>query len=118
MGHQSAGQDLTWSHCRVIQTVSGCKVDVERAEVGSTALERKVMLKGTSQQISQAKKMIEEKVSDGEWMRNSVTNSRQPRVKTTQPLFLNYQDDSNEEANINIGIVQYRYSGLSIPAPF
>lgn len=88
---------------RVIQTVSGCKVDVERAEVGSTALERKVMLKGTSQQISQAKKMIEEKVSDGEWMRNSVTNSRQPRVKTTQPLFLNYQDDSNEEANINIG---------------
>ena len=74
--------------------------------MGSSALERKVMLKGTSQQISAAKKMIDEKVKDGESMRNSVINSRQPRVKTTPPLFLSYQDDTTEEANFNIGKAQ------------
>jgi len=116
---------------RLIQSVSGCKVDVERGEVGSPALERKVMLKGTSQQISAAKKMIDEKVKDGESMRNSVINSRQPRVKTTQPLFLSYQDDTTEEANFNIGwkqealeliggdnVMEVFVSGVETPSEF
>ena len=62
--------------------------------------ERKVALKGTSRQISEAKKMIEEKVKDSEFMMNSVSNSRQPRIKTKQPLFLSC-DDNDEGATVS-----------------
>jgi len=84
---------------REIQRISGCKVDVDRGEAASS-VERKIVMRGTSQQITAAKKMIEEKVEDAEY-RNSITNSRQPRTKTKQPLFLSCQDDDNEQANIS-----------------
>ena len=86
-------------NCREIQRISGCRVDVERDAHGS-AIERKITLKGTSQQLSAAKKMIEEKVEDAESVRERMVSSRQPRVRTQQPLFLSYQDDATEEASV------------------
>lgn len=83
---------------REIQRISGCRVDVERGDHSST-IERKVTLKGTSQQLSAAKKLIEEKVEDAESMRERTVSSRQPRVRNQQPLFLSYQDDAAEEVN-------------------
>lgn len=74
-------------------------MDVERGE-HSSVIERKITLKGTSQQLSAAKKLIEEKVEDAECLRERMVSSRQPRVRTQQPLFLSYQDDATEEANV------------------
>ena len=86
--------------CREIQRISGCRLDVERGDQGG-AVERKITLKGTSQQLSAAKKMIEEKVEDAEWMKEKMRSSRQPRVKTQQqPLFLSYQEEAREDANL------------------
>ena len=74
-------------------------MDVERDAQG-TAIERKITLKGTSQQLSAAKKLIEEKVEDAEAVRERMVSSRQPRVRTQQPLFLSYQDDAAEESSV------------------
>jgi len=89
------------SNIRDIQLVSGCRVDVEREQSAGVSTERKIVLKGTSEQISSAKKMIEETVKDVLSMRNNLVSNRQPRVKTNQPLFLSYQDDVNEEASLS-----------------
>ena len=89
------------SNIRDIQLVSGCRVDVEREQSAGVSTERKIVLKGTSEQISSAKKMIEENVKDVLSMRNNLVTNRQPRVKTTQPLFLSYQDDVSEEASLS-----------------
>ena len=87
-------------------------MDVERGDHGG-ATERKITLKGTSQQLSAAKKMIEEKVEDAESMRERMASSRQPRVRTQQPLFLNYQEDATEEASLgDIGKKPPQTSGL------
>ena len=74
-------------------------MDVERDAHG-TAIERKITLKGTSQQLSAAKKLIEEKVEDAEAVRERMVSSRQPRGRTQQPLFLSYQDDAAEESSV------------------
>jgi len=78
---------------RSIQRLSGAKVDVERADSGE---ERRVTLRGTREDIETAQKMIEEKVKEEELTRLSVT-SRPPRIKYKQPLFLNYDQNSDEE---------------------
>ena len=72
-------------------------MDVER-DTNDTNIERKITLKGTSQQLSAAKKLIEEKVEDSESLRERMISSRKPRVR--QPLFLSYQDDAGEEPNV------------------
>jgi len=84
---------------RSIQRLSGAKVDVERADSGE---ERRVTLRGTREDIETAQKMIEEKVKEEELTRLSVT-SRPPRIKYKQPLFLNYDQNSDEETMAGAG---------------
>ena len=79
------------SSCRDIQRISGCRIDVDR--VDSASFERKIVMRGTSKQLSVAKELIQEKVAEEEQMRGGVT-SRQPRLgRHNQPLFLSYQEE-------------------------
>ena len=80
-----------------IQRISGARVDVDRDH--GSMMERKVVIKGTSKQISVAKEMILEKVREEEEMR-SVYKDRQPRtgVKSTGPLFLSYQETDPDQS--------------------
>jgi len=80
---------------REIQRVSRCKVDIERGALGE-GMEKKIVLKGVSEHISMAKQLIEDKVKEEDMMRNSV-GGRQPRIKYKQPLFVNYEQEDQEE---------------------
>jgi len=78
-----------------IQRVSRCKVDIDRGALGE-GMEKKIVLKGSSEQISMAKQLIEDKVKEEDMMRNSV-GGRQRRIKYREPLFLNYDQPDQEE---------------------
>jgi len=84
---------------RDIQRISGCKVDVDRSAIGSFQ-ERKIVMRGTSKQLSFAKELIQEKVKEEEMMRSNISTNRQPRVKA-QPLFLNYQSEDQFDSIIS-----------------
>ena len=86
---------------RDIQRISGAKVDVDRDD--NHSVERRITIKGTSKQISEAKGMIEEKVREQENMRSSLLSSRQPRVKQSpQPLFLSYSGEEDSEQPLSL----------------
>ena len=78
-----------------IQRVSRCKVDIDRGALGE-GMEKKIVLKGASDLISMAKPLIEDKVKEEDMMRSSV-GGRQARIKYKEPLFLNYDQDEQEE---------------------
>jgi len=78
-----------------IQRVSRCKVDIDRGALGE-GMEKKIVLKGASDQISMAKQLIEDKVKEEDMMRSSV-GGRQARIKYKEPLFLNYDQNETEE---------------------
>lgn len=78
-----------------IQRVSRCKVDIDRGALGE-GMEKKIVLKGSSEQITMAKQLIEDKVNEEDMMRNSV-GGRQARIKYKEPLFLNYDQNEQEE---------------------
>ena len=89
---------------REIQRISGAKVDVERGDShgGVNSMERRIIIKGTSKQISEAKAKIEEKVQEEESMRTNLS-SRQPRVRQSpQPLFLNYTGEDEIEQPLSL----------------
>ena len=119
---------------RDIQRVSGAKVDVERGDSlgGINSMERKITIKGTSKQISEAKAMIEEKVQEEENMRTSIQASRQPRVRQSpQPLFLNYSGEDDTEQPLSLvqpqeilevitgdNVIDVMVSGVENPSEF
>ena len=93
---------------RDIQRISGAKVDVERGDsLGLSNPERRITIKGTSKQISEAKEMIEEKVREEESMRTSLLSSRQPRVRhSPQPLFLSYSGEAEDDGGQPLSFAQ------------
>eukprot|EP00092_Neocalanus_flemingeri_P011602 GFUD01012503.1.p1 GENE.GFUD01012503.1~~GFUD01012503.1.p1 ORF type:complete len:462 (+),score=178.84 GFUD01012503.1:110-1495(+) len=96
---------------REIQRVSRCKIDIERGALGE-GVDKKIVLKGSSEQISMAKQLIEDKVKEEEMMRSSV-GGRQPRIKHKQPLFLNYeQEDQGEETSLQGEQEELKPTGL------
>jgi len=80
---------------REIQKVSRCKVDVDRGILPEGA-KKKIVLKGTSEQINMAKKLIEDKVKEDDELRSGI-GSRQARIKYKEPLFLNYEESDHSE---------------------
>ena len=85
------------SSCRDIQRISGCRIDVDRMD--SASFERKIVMRGTSKQLSVAKELIQEKVAEEEQMRGGGVTSRQPRLgRHNQPLFLSYQEEGAVES--------------------
>jgi len=96
---------------RDIQRISGARVDVDRQS--DNAMERKVVIKGTSKQISVAKDLVMEKVKDEEMMRNNIMSNRQPRMRNNQPLFLNYDQ---EEAGESLSPIKQRQEVLEANA--
>ena len=99
---------------------------------GINSMERKITIKGTSKQISEAKAMIEEKVQEEESMRTSIQASRQPRVRQSpQPLFLNYSGDDDTEQPLSLvqpqeilevitgdNVIDVMVSGVENPSEF
>jgi len=77
------------------QRVSRCKVDIDRGALGE-GMEKKIVLKGSSEQIAMAKQIIEDQVKEEDMMRSSV-GGRQKRIKYKEPLFLNYDQTEEEE---------------------
>ena len=80
---------------RELQKVSRCKIDVDRGILPEGA-KKKIVLKGTSDQINMAKKLIEDKVKEDDELRSGI-GSRQARIKYKEPLFLNYEESDHSE---------------------
>lgn len=78
---------------RSISRASRCKIDVERQ---SKAYNTKIELRGSSDSIEAAKRMIEEKVAEDLAVRESRVE-RQPRLKYKQPLFLSYEQEEEQQ---------------------
>ena len=100
---------------REIQRASGAKVDVERGDShgGVNSMERKITIRGTSKQISEAKAIIEEKVQEEENMRTNLS-SRQPRIRQSpQPLFLNYTGEDDSEQPLSLAQPQEMLEGVA-----